>query len=196
MKSSHVRRQPHIAGVILCCMAIAAALLSKPLPADEPLPIEQADISPRDLDFFEQHVRPLFIEHCYECHAEQEQSGSLRLDSRVAWQAGGDSGPLLVVGQPDQSRLIEAIRYENLELQMPPSGKLSAAQIAALEQWVAMGAPDPRDAPVPSDTAEGATSHAPVRGMSVEAGREFWSFRPLSNPQVPSPRDTTCQRWS
>ena len=91
MKSSHVRRQPHIAGVILCCMAIAAALLSKPLPADEPLPIEQADISPRDLDFFEQHVRPLFIEHCYECHAEQEQSGSLRLDSRVAWQAGSSA---------------------------------------------------------------------------------------------------------
>ncbi len=158
---------------------------------------EPSVISQPELDFFEQHIRPLLIEHCYECHGEQEQSGGMRLDSRVAWQAGGDSGATLSIGKPDESRLVEAVRYENLDLQMPPSGKLTAEQIRALEQWVAMGAPDPRDGPTPMDktdvahATDGAETarHEPLKGMSIEDGREFWSFKPLSNPAVPTPRD-------
>lgn len=162
----------------------------------EQSPADRPSIAQEDVDFFEQRIRPLLIEHCYECHSDQDQSGDLRLDSRPAWQAGGESGPLLIAGQPDQSRLVEAVRYENLNLQMPPSGKLSAEQIAALEQWVKLGAPDPREAPAGSDEeADGGpasdTGRRPLQGMSVEDGRNFWSFRALSQPPIPTPQDTT-----
>ncbi len=159
----------------------------------------------QEIAFFEQHIRPLLIEHCYECHAAEEQSGGLRLDSRDAWQAGGDSGPLLTAGDPAHSRLIEAVHYDNLDLQMPPSGKLSSAQIGQLEQWVASGAVDPRLSPASAKsddgsdvkmdaTTNGQAAATRVTGMSVEEGRQFWSFRPLANSPVPSPRDAAwCQ---
>ncbi|MCC7336351.1 MAG: PSD1 domain-containing protein [Pirellulaceae bacterium] len=167
------------------------------LVGDEPSQDRPSTIPQHELAFFEQFIRPLLIEHCYECHGDQDQSGGLRLDSRTAWQAGGDSGALLTAGKPNESRLVEAVRYENLDLQMPPSGKLSAEQIAAIEQWVTLGAPDPRDGPAQTDSTdaahesdgEGAAQHKPLKGMSVEDGRKFWSFKPLSNPAVPSPRD-------
>ncbi len=147
----------------------------------------RADDPRAGMAYFEQHVRPLLIEHCYECHAADEQSGGLRLDSRAAWQVGGESGVALVSGQPEKSRLIEAVRYENLELQMPPSGKLSRTQIAALERWVEMGAPDPRDAEMTRTvTLSAEVGQRKVKALSVEEGRDFWSLRPLTNPPVPS----------
>jgi mono/diheme cytochrome c family protein len=153
-----------------------------------------ADDKREGIEFFEQHVRPLLIEHCYECHAAGEDSGGLRLDSKAAWQAGGESGPAIVAGDPEQSRLIEAVRYTNLNLQMPPSGKLSSAQIASLEQWIAFGAPDPRDGPMatapPLDSVDGGAP--PVTGMSIDDGRNFWSLRPLSDPTVP---EVTAPQW-
>ncbi len=138
-------------------------------------------------EFFEKSVRPVLAEHCYECHAAEERSGGLWLDSREGWQAGGDSGDALVPGKPEASRLIEAIRYENLDLQMPPDGKLSARDVAALEKWVELGAPDPRRA-----TNTGPTQNKPSTGMSIEEGREFWSFRPVANPQPPK---VSHQAW-
>ena len=99
-----------------------------------------------DHEFFETKVRPVLVQHCYRCHSGEAKKlrGGLRLDSREAMLAGGDSGPALTPGQPDKSRLIEAVTYKNVELQMPPRGKLPDAAIADLTTWVKLGAPWPQ----------------------------------------------------
>ena len=95
--------------------------------------------------FFEQKIRPILVEQCYSCHstAAKKSKGGLFLDTKVALLKGGESGAVLVPVKPADSLLIKAVRYDH-ELKMPPKGKLSAAAIADLEKWVAMGAPDPR----------------------------------------------------
>ncbi len=130
--------------------------------------------------FFEQHVRPLLIERCHKCHAEAKQvKGGLRLDSRAGWQKGGETGPAVIPGKPDDSLLIKAVRYDNVDLQMPPEGKLSDVEIARLEEWVRLGAPDPRQEASPPMAARGerlaATTH--------------WAYQPSQLPSVPSVRN-------
>jgi hypothetical protein len=139
------------------------------------------------LEFFEKQVRPLLVAHCYECHADGESSGGLALDSRAGLLAGGDSGPAVVPGKPDESRIIEAVRYGNPDLQMPPQNKLSAAAVAVLERWVATGAVDPRE-------ESAAPAAAAPLGMSLEEGRNFWSLRPIARPEVPAVRHADLVR--
>ena len=129
------------------------------------------------IEFFERDIRPLLAEHCYACHAADQSKGGLRLDSSEAMRRGGDSGPVFEPSDSDASLLIRAVRYNDRNLQMPPKNRLANAEIAALEKWISMGAPDPR-------TESKATSLSPT-GMSIEEGRRFWSFRPVSNPKVP-----------
>jgi hypothetical protein len=133
-------------------------------------------LSREEEQFFEKQVRPLLVKHCYQCHSSEAKilKGGLHLDSRGGWMKGGDSGPAIVPGAPDKSLLIEAIRYQSLE--MPPKGKLPDEQIVVLEKWVRMGAPDPR-------TDSGITR--PVR-PDFDTGRSHWSFRPLA--EAPAPR--------
>ncbi len=106
-----------------------------------------AQLPPEQVEFFENRIRPILVEHCFGCHsaAADEIEGGLVLDNRAAMLKGGDSGALLVPGQPAQSRLAAALRYEDETLQMPPDGKLPAAVVADFEAWIAMGAPDPRE---------------------------------------------------
>ena len=132
------------------------------------------------LEFFEKRVRPLLVQHCYECHSAKDVKGGLRLDSAAGWQKGGDSGVAIVPNEPNSSRLIEAVRYGNEDLQMPPTGKLSPEEIQSLEQWIAQGATDPRTDVAPE-------SHSALKGMSVEDGRKFWSFVPVQVPAIPQP---------
>ncbi len=132
--------------------------------------------------FFESEIRPMLIEHCQECHAtDTKQKGGLLLDSRAGWMHGGDSGPAIVPGDPSGSLLIRAVRYEDAHLEMPPKTRLSSDKIAALERWVAMGAPDPREG--------GAVGKV---GISMEDGRRHWAYRPLSKPEPPAVDD---QAW-
>lgn len=131
-----------------------------------------------ELEYFEKHVRPLLVAKCYECHSASEVNGGLRLDSQDGLMRGGDSGAVIVAEQPASSRLIEAVRYQNPDMQMPPDGRLADSQIAVLEKWVAMGAPHPADSTTPSD------GPAPT-GMSLQEGRQFWSFRPITEPALP-----------
>ncbi|TWT78067.1 Planctomycete cytochrome C [Posidoniimonas polymericola] len=141
--------------------------------------------SPADLEFFESKVRPLLAEHCYECHsaAAGDASAGLRLDHRQTILAGGDTGPAVAIDDPQASLLLEAVRFETL--QMPPSGKLPAADIATLERWVSLGAPWP-DEPVP--TAEGA-----AEVFDLEQRRDnHWAWRPVQHPAPPEVRD---QAW-
>lgn len=141
--------------------------------------IVQCKILPADdFEFFEKQVRPLLIEHCYECHSADEQSGSLRLDSATAMTQGGDTGPSIVKGDAAGSLLVRAIEYTDLNLQMPPEGKLAETDIAAIRKWISNGAADPRIQSAPSSTKSSA--------MSLEEARKFWSFQQVSKPSVPS----------
>jgi cytochrome c553 len=130
------------------------------------------------VEFFEKRVRPLLVKHCYECHGPDAKKvrGELRLDTREGVLQGGASGPTVVPGKPDQSLLIQAVRHVRKDLRMPPKGKLSAAEIADLEAWVAMGAPDPR-------TGKGATK---PWAATLEEGRKFWAFQPVKAVAPPA----------
>jgi hypothetical protein len=130
------------------------------------------------LEFFEKHVRPVLVERCYECHsASKKTKGGLALDTRDATLRGGDSGPAVIAGDPEKSLLIDAVRYKNHDLQMPPRQRLPEAEIQILEAWITKGAPDPRLAPVAPARA--------AQSINVEAGREFWSFKPLARVEPP-----------
>mgnify|MGYP002846099788 CR=1 FL=1 len=137
--------------------------------------------------FFEQKIRPVLIKHCYGCHSGQAKKlqAKFRLDSRILIRKGGETGVAIVPGQPAKSLLLEAIKYESLE--MPPSGKLPARVIADFETWIKLGAPDPRDK-VP--TAKGQDKQT---GMSFETARTWWSYQPLTAQPLPQ---VTTPKWA
>ena len=106
-------------------------------------PTTRPAFPPEAVEFFESRVRPILVDKCFKCHGEKKQSNGLRLDSREAALKGGDAGPALVAGKPDESLLVQAVAQTHAELKMPPSGKLADAAVAALRQWVSQGAPWP-----------------------------------------------------
>src|SRR5205807_1342090 len=81
-----------------------------------------AEPLPSAADFFESRVRPVLVQHCFQCHSTTAEKikGGLLLDTREGMLKGGDSGPAIVPGHPEKSRLIEAVRYANPDTQMPP----------------------------------------------------------------------------
>lgn len=105
-----------------------------------------------DLEFFETRIRPLLAENCFKCHSETSEKlkGGLHLDTRAGMLKGGESGPSLVPGQPDESRLIQAVRYKDEKTAMPPKKKLADAQIADLEAWVRLGSSWPEQSVAPA----------------------------------------------
>ncbi len=137
-------------------------------------------ISPRKIEHFEKHVRPLLDRHCLKCHSERndELEGNLDLDSRSGWARGGDLGPAIVPGKPDESLVIQAVRHTHAELRMPPDGKLSENEIRILVEWVRSGAPDPREGNSVGGGGE----------MDVERGREHWAFQSPNQKPQPLPR--------
>jgi hypothetical protein len=98
-------------------------------------------------ELFEKKVLPILVESCYGCHSEQagKKKGGLWLDRRSAMLAGGKTGPAVVPGDLDKSLLVEAIRWQNTDMQMPPEDKLPDDAIAVLEQWIKAGALAPRE---------------------------------------------------
>jgi mono/diheme cytochrome c family protein len=134
------------------------------------------------VEFFEKKIRPVLVENCYKCHSAQAEKvkGGLLLDTREAVLKGGDTGPALVAGDPEKSLLIKAVRYADEDLQMPPKNKkLSAEQIADLEAWVKMGAPDPR------------TNGVKVASSVVtDQARKHWAYQPVRSPSLPAVKNT------
>ncbi len=124
-------------------------------------------------DHFESKVRPLLVKYCIKCHGPEKQMGGLRLDTKAGWQTGGDNGPAIKPGKPDDSLLIQAVRGTDKRLRMPPAADLSSAEIAALVQWVKDGAVDPRDGPTR------------LGGVTVAEAKKWWSFQPVVRPPVP-----------
>lgn len=105
------------------------------------LSVPAAALADAGTEHFESKVRPLLVKHCYECHSAEKTKGGLALDTKAGWKKGGDSGPAIVPGRPEESLLIKAVRYEDKELAMPPQkkgGKLPDSDIAALAEWVKM----------------------------------------------------------
>ncbi len=132
--------------------------------------------------FFEQSVRPLLVENCYSCHGEKKQKGGLRLDSLEGILKGGESGPAVVPGKPEESLLVVAVNYEGPE--MPPTGKLAPEKIAVLARWVSLGAPWPaRDRAAAHATA--ALGNPRSQPDRAAADRALWSLQPLRRPEVP-----------
>ncbi|MBL9200416.1 MAG: DUF1553 domain-containing protein [Opitutaceae bacterium] len=158
----------------LLAASLAAGLPAADMPANHP---PMAKLSASDLQFFETKIRPILADKCYNCHSKagDKVRGGLLLDSREALLHGGNTGPAIVPGNPDKSLLIQAVRYKDEDLQMPPKGeKLSDQQIADLTEWVRRGAPDPR---VPAVGASG-KSYAGV-------GKNHWAFQPVKKPALP-----------
>ena len=104
----------------------------------------------------------------------------LALDYREGLLKGGDSGPAITPGVPTKSLLLDAVRHTNPKLMMPSEeNKLSDREIADLEKWIEMGAPDPREAPA---NAKGLAEHPK---LDLEKAREHWSLKPIERPKVP-----------
>ena len=149
-------------------------------------PMSLATPSAEDIEFFEKTIRPLLVEHCYECHSQNADPvfAGLKLDTAHDVLAGGDGGKIVTPGKPDESSLIQAIRFEaGSEIQMPPEGKLPDQAIAALTEWVRRGVPFPKET-------------TPVRpadeGIDFAAARKFWSFQPVKQHPLPS---VSQQSW-
>jgi Protein of unknown function (DUF1553)/Protein of unknown function (DUF1549)/Planctomycete cytochrome C len=138
--------------------------------------------------FFEAKIRPVLASKCYACHSSSLPSpmGGLALDTKAGFLKGGARGPVIVAGKPDQSRLLQAMRYADPHLQMPPTGKLPDAVLADFESWIAAGAPDPR-----SDDGTAAQARAPLKGMSIEEGRKWWAFQPVAETPAPAVKHST-----
>ena len=141
--------------------------------ADKPV----ADFShptPAGIEFFEKKIRPVLTQHCYKCHSAAAASvkGELKLDTRDGLLKGGESGASVVPGDSQSSLLMEALRFEGLE--MPPTGKLSDEQIADFAAWIDMGAPDPR-------TGSGAK-----KKLDLASARQFWAYKLPNKPAIPA----------
>ena len=135
------------------------------------------------IDFFETRIRPVLAKNCLSCHTESHLGG-LRLDSRENLLKGGNSGPAIIAGNPDESLLIQAVNQTHDRLKMPPSGnKLSAEEIESLRIWIRVGAVWPEiKSP---DTAAGPVGKLVIRPEH----REFWAFQPVRKPEIPAVRD-------
>ena len=176
-RSSHYLLDPSW-GRLLTLGLLALLLISTSRAQSATTPTEE------QLEFFESRIRPVLVEHCYACHNSADAAeGGLILDHRQGLLAGGDGGPIVTAGDPKRSRLIAVLRHEIEGLEMPEDGpQLADPVIRDFERWVAMGAPDPRQTP-PSDEA---LSEATSWESMVKRRRQWWSFQPIEDPQVPS----------
>jgi mono/diheme cytochrome c family protein len=140
-------------------------------------------------EFFETRVRPILASNCYSCHTDKK-SGGLRVDSRVGLLAGGESGPAIVPGRPDESLLIRAVSHADPDLEMPLGGaKLKDNQIADLRYWIqAMAAFWPAEDAAKTSPQAPAAAKFTIRPEQ----RQFWSFQPIRRPAPPAVKD---QGW-
>ncbi|HWC00077.1 MAG TPA: DUF1549 domain-containing protein, partial [Bryobacteraceae bacterium] len=132
------------------------------------------------VDFFKTRVRPILSAHCYSCHTNLKMGG-LQLDTREHLLKGGNSGPAVMPGNPDESLLIQAVSQTHARLKMPPTEKLTSEQVADLRTWVSTGV----------HWVDGAPPVAPPSKDYVitEQQRKFWSFQPVRKPAIPAVKD-------
>jgi hypothetical protein len=171
--------------------SIAAAIISLALriadvTAEEAKAVAKpATNSAEGFEYFEKHIRPVLVKHCYACHSAEAKTleAGLLLDTREGMVKGGDTGPVIVPGAPDKSRLLRAIGHADPELKMPPEDRLAPDVVKRFEEWIRMGAPDPRD---------GKSETQWAGRIDLKVARQFWSFRPV---QPASPPDVQNASW-
>lgn len=172
-----------LASLALLLCFLAAAPTTR---ADEQA--KPADAKPEDIAHFENKIRPILVKHCYSCHAAdaKEIGGKLLLDTRDALRKGGESGSPIVPGKPDESLLLQALRYDGL--QMPPDAPLPPAVIDDIVEWIKRGAADPR---IAMPTPETPLAEKPT---TTAQAPELWSLAPVRKPQQPAVSDTAWPR--
>ncbi len=146
--------------------------------ATEPRPSKEG------VDFFEKKIRPVLVHNCYKCHSGDvaKAKGHFVLDTHDGLRKGGDTGEVISPKHPDKSLLIEAIKYEGLE--MPPEGQLPDEVIEDFEKWVEMGAPDPRIGKAAN----------PKNKVDFAEAKRFWAFQHPKAPPPPKVRDAAWPR--
>ena len=168
------------ARISLNCLAATCVLLAAGSAARAEKP------SAEQLAFFESKIRPVLSARCYTCHSEaaKKSKGGLTLDRRESMLKGGDTGPALVPGKPATSLLLKAVKYEGLE--MPPTGKLPADEVAALAKWIDIGAPWPEAAVKPKDNTD--------VGVLTAERLKHWAFQPVKkiDPPAATEADRNC----
>ena len=138
--------------------------------------------------FFETKIRPVLVEHCYECHSSEsgKSRGGLKVDSRDALLRGGDSGPAVVSKSLTKSVLYDSLLYrDDADVQMPPKGRLPDSIIADFRQWILMGAPDPRTTEINPDVKT---------KIDIEHGRTFWAYQPITQTPPPATKNVAWAR--
>ncbi len=164
-----------------CCLVVAlftlvGLLVSAGYGFDDPPKPTKAQ-----LDHFEQKVLPILQQSCFKCHGgEAKIKGGLKLTSRAGILEGGDTEPALNLKDPSKSLLLKAINHEG-GLEMPPTGKLTPAKIATIEEWVKAGAPWPGHIKI-----EAKAEHKTVGGVVTPESKNYWAYRPVTNPAVPA----------
>ncbi|MBI2806234.1 MAG: DUF1549 domain-containing protein [Planctomycetes bacterium] len=159
---------------------LATSILGLPLCARA----QEKKPSAAAVQFFETKVRPVLVANCFECHSGKRHRGGLSLETLSALLEGGDTGPAIVPGHPEKSLLVKAILQEG-KLKMPPKNKkLKRDEIAALTQWVKMGAPWP------------GSDKGPRKGEFVISAKDraHWAYQPVKRPAVPSVKDKAWVR--
>src|SRR5450432_2571595 len=127
-------------------------------------------------DFFKSRVHPILVNKCYSCHTNLKMGG-LQLDSLEHLLTGGNSGPAVVPGGAEQSRLIRAVSYADERLKMPPQGKLNDEQIADLRTWINSGAHWPESG--------SSAAPQPKEYVITQEQRNFWAFQAVRKPALP-----------
>ena len=148
----------------------------------------QAEISNTQMEFFEKKVRPVFEEHCYKCHSENSKrvKGKLLLDSKAGWLKGGDSGKAVIVpGKPEKSLLVKMIHHLPDYEEMPTKYKMKPEEIKAIEDWIKMGAPDPRTKEIANKYKEDE--------FNLKERKKWWSLQSVKSPKTP---DVNYKSWA
>ena len=131
-------------------------------------------LEPTKVDYASQ-IKPILVKNCVSCHGVEKQKGGLRLDAGASIIKGGNSGPILIPGKSNESKILHAVEGKDPETRMPPVPKalISKEQSVLIATWVDQGAFIAKQDMVASSVVKKTPS-------------THWSFQPLVKPIVPS----------